>query len=100
MIKRKDVAPIQYYNSLKTTITKEKMKNGMVVKNLPENLRKLLLFCALKKRCYVENIVEIALRDYFSKDKTIAPFLDCNFEVDFSESFNIRKVDNLVEVKK
>jgi hypothetical protein len=99
MRKRKE-APIQYYNSLKTTITKEKMKNGMLVKNLPENLRKLLLFCALKKRCYVENIVESALRDYFAKDKTIAPFLDRAFEIDFSESFNIRKVENSVEVKK
>jgi hypothetical protein len=100
MRRRKDVAPIQYYNSLKSTITKGKMRHGMVVKNLPESLRKLLLFCALKKKCYVENIIETALRDYFAKDKTIAPFLDCNFEVDFSESFNIRRVENTIEVQK
>ncbi len=98
MRKRRE-APIQYFNSIKTTITKDKMRNGIVVKNFPINLRKLILFEALKKRCYVENIIETALRDYFSKDKQMVQFMDCSFEIDFSECFNIRKVDNVREVK-
>lgn len=100
MRKRKDIVPIQYYNSLKTKLTKRDMRYGFVVRNLPENMRRLLLFAALKNRCYVENVIETALRDYFLKDKTLAPFLDCAFEIDFSESFNIRRVENVCEVKK
>ena len=64
-----------------------------MVKNLDLNLRKLLYFAALKKHCYVENIIELALKEYFSKDKTLSAFLDCDFEIDFAESFNIRKKD-------
>ena len=76
--------------SLKSML-KNTLRNGFMVKNLDVNLRKLLYFAALKKHCYVENIVEMALREYFSKDKTIAPFLDGGFEIDFAESFQYQE---------
>jgi hypothetical protein len=91
-MKRNGKPGYQYFNSLKSML-KKTLRNGFIVKNLDLNLRRLLFFAALKKRCYVENIVEMALRDYLAKDKTVAPFLDCDFEIDFGESFNIRKKD-------
>jgi hypothetical protein len=91
-MKRNGKPRYQYFNSLKSML-KKKLRNGFMVKNLDLNLRRLLYFAALKKHCYVENIVELALRDYFAKDKTVALFLEGDFEIDFAESFNIRKKD-------
>lgn len=82
----------QYYNSLKA-ILKKTLRSGFVVKNIDLNLRRLLYFTALKRHCYLEQIIEAALREYLSKDKTVASFLECDFEIDFEESFHIRKKD-------
>jgi hypothetical protein len=91
-MKRNGKPGYQYFNSLKNML-KKSLENGFMIKNLDVDLRRLLYFAALKKHCYVENIVELALREYLSKDKTISPFLECDFEIDFAESFNIRKKD-------
>lgn len=91
-MKRNGKPGYQYFNSLKNML-KKTLRQGFIVKNLDVDLRKLLYFAALKKHCYVENVIEVALREYFSKDKTIAPFLDGGIEIDFGESFNIRKKD-------
>ena len=87
---RKKTPNYQYFNQLRGVLKKEP-KAGLIVRNLDANIRKLIYFTALKKHCFMEEVVETALREYFSKDKTVSPFLDCDFVVDFEESFNIRK---------
>ena len=100
--KRRERPGYQYYNAIKDML-KEDIRNGVhpafLVKNMDLNLRKLLYFAAIKKKCYIENIIEIALRQYFEQDKTLAPFLNCGFEVEFAESLVIRKADLTAEPK-